>query len=259
MENISKTSESVEILHTDCKKCVIDNKIIDTKNINNSDENKRDNSDENKRDNSDEKKRDNSDENKRDNNKPRINKGTGAGGAKTTYNGKTFEEKTDNQKILLNTGYIKKKYSEKDKSKYNYYLYKKIDDKTIIFTLQDGFKTYIKKIENIDIFRKPDEVYIVEHKDKKTIKILEKKAQYVEGSVEMKLWSGTAIKREYEILLKEYVIQYAFCVSDFLKKKLLSNEAKYKILNKIFEENNITILFGDDSDYFEKLDLWINS
>ena len=116
----------------------------------------------------------------------------------------------------------------------------------------------MKKMYNIDTFRKPDEVYIIENKDKKILKILEKKAQYVEGSVEMKLWSGVSLKREYEILLEGYTIHYAFCVSDFLKKKLLSEEKKFIILNKIFEENDITILFGDDSDYFEKLDIWIN-
>ena len=28
---------------------------------------------------------------------------------------------------------------------------------------------------------------------------------------------------------------------------------------KIFNENNILVLFGDDKDYFEKLDNWINN
>jgi hypothetical protein len=44
-----------------------------------------------------------------------------------------------------------------------------------------------------------------------------------------------------------------------LKDKLTSNEKKYVILNKIFNENNILVLFGDDKDYFEKLDNWINN
>ena len=35
-----------------------------------------------------------------------INKGTGAGGVKTNYNGKKFEEKTNNQLRLLENGYI---------------------------------------------------------------------------------------------------------------------------------------------------------
>lgn len=35
-----------------------------------------------------------------------LNKGTGAGGAKTNYHGKKFEEKTNNQSRLLENGYI---------------------------------------------------------------------------------------------------------------------------------------------------------
>jgi len=34
---------------------------------------------------------------------------------------------------------------------------------------------------------------------------------------------------------------------------------KYIILNKILNENNITVLFGDDENYFETLDNWINN
>ena len=36
-----------------------------------------------------------------------INKGTGAGGVNTNYNGKKFEEKTNNQQRLLEMGYQK--------------------------------------------------------------------------------------------------------------------------------------------------------
>lgn len=34
------------------------------------------------------------------------NKGTGAGGANTNITGKKFEDKTDNQSILLLAGYV---------------------------------------------------------------------------------------------------------------------------------------------------------
>ena len=78
------------------------------------------------------------------------------------------------------------------------------------------------------------------------------------GSVETKLWSGPSLKREYEIVLeKEFEVHYAFCVNEFLKKKLISNEKKYTVLNTILNENNIFIMFGDDENYFEKLDKWV--
>ena len=101
---------------------------------------------------------------------------------------------------------------------------------------------------NIELFRFPDEAYIIEYNSgRKVIKILEKKEQKVDGSVETKLWSGSSLKREYELVLgTAYEVHYAFCVSDFLKKKLISKEKKYTILNQICNENNIAILFGDD-------------
>ena len=50
------------------------------------------------------------------------------------------------------------------------------------------------------------------------IKILEKKEQNVEGSVETKLWSGPSLKREYELVLgNDFKVHYGFCVSEFLK------------------------------------------
>ena len=47
---------------------------------------------------------------------------------------------------------------------------------------------------NISMFRCPDEAYIIEYKNGKIqVKILEKKEQNVEGSVETKLWAGVAL------------------------------------------------------------------
>jgi hypothetical protein len=43
------------------------------------------------------------------------------------------------------------------------------------------------------------------------------------------------------------------------KTKLNSNKDKYTILNTILYENSITVLFGDDNDYFSKLDSWISN
>ena len=147
------------------------------------------------------------------------------------------------------------------KKSYDYYLSKTFEDKIIIFVLQNGFKNYMKKKYNIDLFRCPDEAYIIEYNTgKKIIKILEKKEQNVEGSVETKLWSGPSLKREYELVLgEEFKVDYGFCVSDFLKKKITSNVKKYTILNTILNESNIIVLFGDDENYFEKFDNWFNN
>lgn len=187
-----------------------------------------------------------------------INKGTGAGGANTNYYGKKFEEKTNNESRLLEMGYIKDSFSKKT---YDYYLSKTFEDKNIIFVLQNGLKKYMKNKYNIDLFRCPDEAYIIEYTTgRKVIKILEKKEQNVSGSVETKLWAGPSLKREYELILGEdFEVSYGFCVSKYLKDKIISNEKKYTTLNTILSESNISVLFGDDKNYFETFDTWFNS
>ena len=165
-----------------------------------------------------------------------INNGTGAGGSNTNYYGKIFEEKTNNESKLLEQGYIKKSFLNNSKNIYDYYLEKEFEDKIIIFVLQYGLKKYIKNKYNIDLFRCPDEAYIIEYKNgNKIIKILEKKEQNVNGSVETKLWSCPSLKREYELVLLEnnVKIEYYLCVNNFLKNKLISNDKKYMILNII--------------------------
>ena len=189
-----------------------------------------------------------------------INKGTGAGGANTNFYGKKFEDKTNNQNRLLEMGYIKNSYTKSKKTN-DYYLVKTFEDKTIVFVLQNGLKTYMKYKYNIDMFRCPDEAYIIEYTSgKKVIKIIEKKEQNVEGSVETKLWAGPSLKREYELVLdNEFEVHYGFSVNNFLKKKLTSNDKKYTILNTILQENNIVVFFGDDENYFQTIDIWFNN
>jgi hypothetical protein len=131
-----------------------------------------------------------------------------------------------------------------------------------VFAQQFGLKTYVRQKYNIELFRCPDEAYIIKYNnsEKIIIKILEKKEQRVEGSVETKLWSGPSLKREYELMLGDnFEVNYAFCVNDFLKTKLTSTKKKYTTLNTILNENNIKMLFGDDDNYFETLDKWITT
>ena len=204
---------------------------------------------------------------------PHINKGTGAGGANTNYYGKQFEEKTNNETRLLEKGFIK--YIDKneildDKDYYIYVAALKFEpDRNVKFStylayefvLQNGLKMYMKNKYNIEMFRCPDEAYIIEYTSgRKVIKILEKKEQNVMGSVETKLWSGPSLKREYELVLGgEFEVFYGFCVSAFLKKKIIYSEKKYAILITILNENNIAVLFGDDESYFETFDTWLNN
>jgi hypothetical protein len=188
------------------------------------------------------------------------NKGAGAGGANTNFYGKSFEEKTDNYKRLLKDGYDKYSHKTIKKKDSDFYLERIFEDKKITFVTQGGLKKYIKDKYNITLYRCPDEGYIITYNTgRNVLKILEKKEQRVEGSVETKLWAAPSLKREYEIECKgSFEIMYGLCVSGFLKKKMISNDKKYVTLNQILRESYIDVLFGDDEDYYSKLDVWIN-
>ena len=184
--------------------------------------------------------------------KVRINKGTGAGGAKTNENGKRFEDFTCNESRLLSQGFVKNIFK---KNKFGYYLSKKTESTETIFVLQGGLVDYMKKEYDIELFRHPDEAYIIKTPELTTIKILEKKNQNCEGSAETKLWAAPSLKREYELVCGEkFKIEYVLCLSDWFKQQ---KNDKYIYLNMILEENDIKILYGSDPDYFQKLDNWI--
>jgi hypothetical protein len=174
------------------------------------------------------------------------NRGTGAGGAKTNANGKTFEDLTNNESRLIAGGYTKTVFKN---STFGYYL----TNGETVFVLQDGFKSYMKMTYDIDISFKPDEAYITTREGKTTIKILEKKNQNVTGSVDTKLYAGYGLKCTYEYICGEdFKIEYAFCLSDYFKE----NRERYIYTNMFNREHGIEILYADD-DYFENLDKWI--
>ena len=184
------------------------------------------------------------------------NKGTGAGGANTNVNGKGFEKKTDNEARLLAQGFVKKQLD--GKGKYDYYLEKG----NVIYLTQGGLKKYMKQVHKLEMIRCPDEAYLVKDGDNYVLKILEKKNQNVEGSVADKLQIGDYMQYEYEYCLGEAFasikVDYAFCISEFLKKIYTSDTTKYKILREYNKKNKVSVLFGDDEDYFAQLDKWIS-
>ena len=188
-----------------------------------------------------------------------INKGTGAGGMNTTINGNSFENKTDITSILLEKGYEKIFFQKK--SKHNFYFKKTFENKTVIYTCKNGFSYYMKKEYNIDTIRLPDEAYIILYNDgRKVVKILEKKTQNVEGTVEDKLKNFLYYVLEYKKNLGiDFEVEYAYTMNNFLKKKVTSENIKYKIYIDICAENKIKLFYGDDTDYFDNLISWFQS
>ena len=194
------------------------------------------------------------------------NKGTGAGGAKTNVNGKTFETKTDNEPRLLSNGYVRKIIPGCSR-KYGFYLINEISPtESITYLTQGGLKAYFKHFFNKEMCRSPDEAYLFRNGDTYTLKILEKKNQNTAGSVDTKLLAGPGFIEEYKYLLAgpegddtRFTVRYGFCLSSFLKKDYIADSAKSKSLRHSHQKHGIVALFGDDADYYETLDAWISS
>ena len=193
-------------------------------------------------------------------NSPLVNRGTGAGGANTNKNGKSFEEKTNNESRLLAEGFVRKDIPKK-KGKSNYYLEKTLEtSKSIGYLTQGGLKTYFATFFNKEIWTQPDEAYIFRDGEKYAVKILEKKNQNGAGSVDTKLWTGSGYIDQYNDMLGEgFDVKYAFCLSDFLKQQYTSDQGRWKSLRKTNAKHGIVVLFGDDSNYYETLDAWLSS
>lgn len=183
---------------------------------------------------------------------------------RNTKTGLNFEKFSSN----FNRFYKDKKYKliYDDKSKL-IYLKKDFKNGFIIFIEQNNLKKYLKLKYNIDIFRNPDEAFLIEFKDsnRKILNIIKKKEQTVEGSVETKLWASPSLKKEYEIMTKSmFEINYSLCLSKYFYNKFIDiNNQKYSILFKILKESNISVLFCIDSLTIEKyntdLDNWLNN
>ena len=161
---------------------------------------------------------------------------------------------------------IKHRYIIKNKNE-NYLEFKEnhISDAKKVFYhfYKNEFKKFIKKNYDINIHRIPDEAIIIIKENNVYIKIIEKKNQNVEGSVEDKLKTGSFNRSEYEIMFNKckmkdiiFIIEYAFCISKFLEDKLESSNIKYIIMGEIIKKDNIKIFYGDNINYFNNIYNW---
>jgi hypothetical protein len=185
----------------------------------------------------------------------RINKGTGAGGAAASNNGKSFESITDNTEHLLNDGFVEKFVQGLR------VMVKTFENKSITFVTQGKLKKYMSVVHDKTLHRHPDEAYVVTYSDgTKCLKIIEKKNQSVEGSVIDKLLCASVYKLEYKLALddEKWDIEYCLCVSDFLKRKINSGNKKYKIWNSIWNQTGVRVFYGEDDDYASQIHEWIN-
>jgi hypothetical protein len=183
--------------------------------------------------------------------------------ARACKNGKKFEDSTDFAKHLVEVlGFTKTMHTKKGFS-----IDFSLGDTKITYVSSHGFARYMTAEFDCEMFRKPDEAYIIKPlsdlsdkslngSPKVHIKILEKKEQKTRGSAETKLWACPSLKQEYEIILgNDFIVHYGLCVGKFYKQN--ANLKRYQILNEIIRKNDIGVLYGCEDDYIDQLKNWI--
>ena len=180
------------------------------------------------------------------------NKGTGAGGAKTNENGKEFEKITSIEDFLESQNFKKVKFG----TGISHYYYIS-ENKEITYFTQQGLKKMYQG--TFDIWRYPDEAYLVTRNGKTVLKILEKKNQNAEGSVDEKLQCGEFRKREYYEMFKGTIdkIELAFCLSEWFYKRINNAEDKWKFLKNELHRQNIPVFCGGSETYIHELMKWV--
>jgi hypothetical protein len=180
------------------------------------------------------------------------NRGTGAGGANTNINGLAFEDKTSNERNLIEDGF------ERISIGTGYYFRKQFGEKELLFFVKKAFKKYIERTFGIELCREPDEAYLWKHGDSYTFRCLEKKNQNVAGSVDTKLLAGPGFLDYYQRALGDkFMVEYAFCVSSYLHNTVMSK--RWALHREFLDKFHIRLFCGDDADYFTKLNQWVYS
>ena len=191
-------------------------------------------------------------------NRPR-NRGTGAGGAKTTKNGNTFELLSAHAAALHHHAFVPITFVHADRTYAG--LRRTIAGGHITMVHQYAALAYMKNTFGIDIEYRPDELYIVDTgTGQYGFKVLEKKAQHTTGSVIDKLEIGYTRREIYRrILGSRFRVYFAWCLNDFLKTEMLKPSPKHVHFRDILAEQDIPVMYGCDSTYPAQLHRWIFS
>jgi len=211
------------------------------------------------------------------------------GGKNTNREGKGFEELTENLSKLLEQGFVYNYWNITSKNAFTLSktfgsrlaipvsggaegAVENMDEKggenlwekRILYLAQGGFRTFMKNEYGLNFPRYPDEAYLVVYSNgRKVLKILEKKAQNVEGSADTKLMAAGAFREEYRFFGEgKFEVEYAFCLNDFFKDKFHSTSdaknRKYIFLQQLLKKEGIEVFYGEDADYFDHLSEWIH-
>ena len=183
-----------------------------------------------------------------------VNRGTGAGGARTNETGLSFEENTC----------LTKRFPCSDlcvfgKGKNDSYVELKItDDIALIRVEQCGLYNYMNRYhpEHVVPYPKAEKTYrpdaaLIDFK-RRIIYVIEKKYQQTSGSVDEKLETGECKRWYYSHKrFQGFRVNYAYVLCNWFKTP------KYSHIREWNEMKQIPIFWGEDADYPDKLREWI--
>lgn len=168
------------------------------------------------------------------------------GGAQTTLNGLEFERDTDFSELVdLLENYEVREIDFKDKKKIKgFEVYRKDEEKLIGKIMpQNRFYDFLEElnIENTNSKKwQPDDVFI--NFENRTIYIIEKKWQEIEGSVDEKLLGFGNKRRIYQRLLDKsetpFSVSFIFIGNDFFEKD------SYRDYFEMLRGDGIKIMIG---------------
>ncbi len=180
------------------------------------------------------------------------------GGRTANQNGAKFEKETTLEARLRELKFTRREIKN---CKNGYYYRKKYLNKTIYYAKKSSFVKLAQKIRLIrdELYKLPDEAFIIHENKKWFVKILEKRNQNCEGSVFEKLYGAVYIR---DVAYKKHlysgaIVEYAYCFSKWFKNKFAINTTKYIDLLEFYKSNNIQIFYGSDSNYIELLSKYI--
>lgn len=165
-------------------------------------------------------------------------------GAKANNNGHRFEKKVSLTNALVSDGYTKKQIGS---NTLRTYLYKEVIESDGKVTKYYFFKQRFLShylVQNHPGFKKlkkiPDEALLIERDNIRVLNIIEIKWQQVNGSVDEKIYSASALKEIYQYIFKEFAtVNLCYVLSPFLIKKYENDELFMNVIKPILDRNLI--------------------
>ena len=169
---------------------------------------------------------------------------------KNVENNVEKEYKLNHINYLISCGFSKKKLSSLKTTCFYLEKEEKEDKESIlVYTRKTMFNKYLKQFHTIDVCLTPEECYIKYGDGNIVVKVLEIRYQEKEGAFEDKLKCSIFNIQEYKsVLPSNFKFEYGICVSEFIFKKLNSDNPKYSTIKKILTQNGVKFFVKEDKD-----------